>query len=138
MRFSKRRRAGFSLIEIMIVIVIIGLLAGLVTVATTGYIERAKRQRARSDLATYSGAVDAFYLAHGYYPDNQTGLKVLAPEFIKVIQNDPWGHSYQYVQPGKQGPYDIICYGADGKEGGTGADADMTNWDPEVVELKHK
>ena len=135
MRSSK---PGFSLVEIMIVIVIIGIMAGLVTVATTGYIERAKRQRARSDIATYSAAVDAFYLAHGYYPDNQEGLKALSPEFIKVIQNDPWGNPYQYVQPGKGGAYDIICYGADGKEGGTGADADITNWDPEVVELKHK
>lgn len=135
MRFNRR---GFSLIEIMIVVVIIGLMAMLVTVATTGYIERAKHTRARSDIAAYSGAVDAFYLAHGYYPSNQEGLKVLAPEFIKVIQNDPWGHPYQYVQPGKGGPYDIICYGADGKEGGSGTDADLTNWDPEVVELKHK
>ncbi|HSZ54306.1 MAG TPA: prepilin-type N-terminal cleavage/methylation domain-containing protein, partial [Tepidisphaeraceae bacterium] len=59
----RSNKPGFSLIEIMIVIVIIGLMAGLVTVATTGYIERAKRQRARSDVATYSGAVDAFYLA---------------------------------------------------------------------------
>ena len=58
--------------------------------------------------------------ANGYYPDNQDGLKVLTPEFIKVLQNDPWGRPYQYVQPGKAGPFDIICYGADGREGGTG------------------
>jgi general secretion pathway protein G len=125
-------------VEVMIVVVIIGLMAGLVAYATTGYLERAKRQRARSDVATYSGAVDAYYIAHGYYPDNREGLKGLAPEFIKVIQNDPWGHPYQYVQPGKSNAYDVICYGADGREGGTGADADITNWDVDVVELKKK
>ena len=136
MRSSKPR--AFSLVEVMIVIVIIGLMAGLVTYATTGYLERAKRQRARSDVATYSGAVDAYYLAHGYYPDNREGLKALSPEFVKVIQNDPWGRPYVYVQPGKGGAYDVICYGADGREGGTGADADITNWDVDVVELKKK
>ena len=122
----------------MIVVVIIGLMAGLVTYATTGYLARAKRQRARSDLATYSGAVDSFFLAKGSYPDNRDGLGVLMPEFVKVIQKDPWGNPYQYVQPGNGHPYDIICYGADGREGGTGADADLTNWDPDVAELVHK
>ena len=134
----RSNRKAFSLVEVMIVVVIIGLMAGLVTYATTGYLERAKKQRARSDVATYSGAVDYYYLAHGFYPDNREGLKALAPEFIKVLQNDPWGHAYQYVQPGKDHPYDIICYGADGKEGGSGADADITNWDQEVLEIKKK
>jgi general secretion pathway protein G len=129
---------AFTLVEIMIVVVIIGLMAGLVTYATSGYLDRAKRQRARSDIATYSGAVDSYYLAKGGYPDNQTGLKALVPEFIKVLQNDPWGRPYQYVAPGKGGPYDIISYGADGRDGGAGADADITNWDVEVAEIKHK
>jgi general secretion pathway protein G len=60
------------------------------------------------------------------------------PEFIKVLQNDPWGHPYQYLCPGKDHPYDVVCYGADGREGGSGADADMSNWDPEVLEAKPK
>ena len=122
----------------MIVVVIIGLLAGLVTIASSSILARAKKQRARSDLATYSNAVDLYHIANGRYPTNQEGLKLLVPEFIKVLQNDPWGNPYQYVQPGKSEPYDIICYGADGREGGTGADADITNWDMDVVELKHK
>ena len=132
-------RRAFSLVEVMIVVVIIGLMAGVVAYATSGYLERAKKQRARSDIAVYSGAVDSFYLAKGRYPDNQEGLKALVPEnFIKMVQNDPWGHPYQYVQPGKEHVYDIISYGADGQEGGTGADADITNWDVEVVELRKK
>ena len=137
MRSNNPRRA-FTLVEVMIVVLIIGLMAGLVTYATGGYLNRAKRQRVRSDLATYSGAVDAYQLAHNVYPDNQQGLKVLVPEFIKVLQNDPWGRPYQYLCPGKTQPYEIICYGADGREGGTGADADLSNWDPEVVEVKAK
>ena len=129
-------RRGFSLIEVMIVVVIIGLLAGIVTYATTGYLERAKRERAHSDIATYCGAVDAWYLANGRYPENQEGLQVLVPAFVKVMRNDPWGRPYQYVQPGRASPYDIISYGADGREGGSGADADITNSDPEVSALK--
>ena len=134
-RVRSRARA-FSLIEVMIVVVIIGLLAGVVTYATTGYLERAKRERARSDVATYSGAVDAYYLANGRYPDNQEGLRALVPGFVKSLQNDPWGRPYQYVQPGRSAPYDIVTYGADGREGGTGADADITNSDVEVTAMK--
>jgi len=144
MQFNKapaaacRRRRAFSLVEVMIVVVIIGLMAGVVAYATTGYLERAKKQRARADIATYSGAVDSYYLAKGRYPDNQEGLKALVPDFIKMLQNDPWGRPYIYVQPGKGGVYDIMTYGADGLEGGTGPDADISNWDAEVVEMRHK
>ena len=122
----------------MIVVVIIGLMAGLVTYATAGYLDRAKRQRARSDIATYAGAIDSYYLAKGSYPPTSGGLAALTPEFVKAVRNDPWGNPYQYIQPGTAGPYDIISYGADGREGGTGADADVTNNDPEVVEARHK
>ncbi len=138
MRFNRRHHRGFSLVEIMIVVVIIGLMAGLVTYATAGYLERAKKQRARSDIATLAGAVDSYYLAKGEYPGNDQGLKALVPEFIKVLQKDPWGNPYLYVQPGKSAPYDIISYGADGREGGSGADADITNTDIEVIEARHK
>ena len=148
MRFSRRvqrsefrvqkRARGFTLVEIMIVVVIIGLLAGVVTYATTGYLERAKRQKARSDLRTLSGAVDSYYLSTGKYPENTDGLKVLVPGYVKAIPKDPWGHDYLYVQPGKLGPFDVISYGADGKEGGSGADADLNSNDVETKEVKTK
>jgi general secretion pathway protein G len=127
----RSNRPGFTLIEVMIVIVIIGLMAGIVTFATGSYLDKAKHQRVRADLSVYSGAVDAFYLDQGRYPDNREGLKILVPQFIKQLNNDPWGRPYQYLQPGKRGPYDIISYGADGREGGTGKDADISNWDVE-------
>ena len=128
MRFNSKRnqrRRAFSLIEIMIVVVIIGLMAGVVTLATTGYLERAKKERARSDIATYTTALDSYYLQKGRFPDTQEGLKVLVPDFVKAITTDPWGHPYQYLKPGKSTPYEIISYGADGREGGTGSDADI-------------
>jgi general secretion pathway protein G len=129
MRFNRSKRnecrRAFSLIEIMIVVVIIGLMAGVVTLATTGYLERAKKERARSDIATYSTAIDSYYLQKGKYPETQEGLKVLVPDFVKAITADPWGHPYQYLKPGKSTPYEIISYGADGREGGSGADADI-------------
>ena len=138
MRFSKcsQSRRAFSLIEIMIVVVIIGLMAGVVTLATTGYLERAKKERARSDLATYSTALDSFYLQKGKFPDTQEGLKALVPDFVKAITNDPWGHPYQYLKPGKNGPYEIITYGADGREGGNGADADISSSDLQTTKPK--
>ena len=132
------RHSGFSLIEVMIVVVIIGLMAGIVTYATSGYLEKAKEKRARADIAHYAGAVNAFYLDKGRFPTNQEGLKVLVPQFITVLQNDPWGRPYQYVQPGKKGEFDVITYGSDGREGGSGADADITNWDVEVQPAKPK
>ena len=133
---SARAPRGFTLIEVMIVVVIIGLMAGLVVYSTAHYLDRAKKQRARADIATYAGGIDAFYLEKGRYPDNQEGLKALVPQFVKLLQNDPWGRAYQYVQPGKAGPFDIVCYGADGREGGSGADADITNADVEPAKGK--
>jgi general secretion pathway protein G len=123
------RRRGFSLIELMIVVVILGLLAGTAVYSYARYLDRAKQQKARTDISVFVGALDGYYGVNGRYPDNQEGLKVLAPEHVKSIPNDPWGRPYQYVQPGRSGPYDIICYGADGREGGSGADADVTNAD---------
>jgi general secretion pathway protein G len=133
------RRRGFSLVEIMIVVVIIGLMAGLITYATSGYLARAKAQRAKSDLRTLAGAVDSFYGQNSRFPTNQEGLKVLVGPYIQVLQNDPWGRPYLYVQPGRGGmPFEIVTYGADGREGGTGADADLTNNDADVVAAPKK
>src|SRR5688500_1185703 len=133
MQSSNPRRAAaaaaFTLIEILIVVVIIGLLASAVTYSTVGHLEKAKEKKARADIAHYAGAIDAFYLDKGRFPTNQEGLKVLAPQFIKVVQNDPWGNPYVYVSPGKTGPYDVISYGADRREGGKGADGDIASTD---------
>jgi general secretion pathway protein G len=148
-RLSLRRFVGsslhrsphaFTLVEVMIVVVIIGLLAGVVVYSTAGYMDRAKRQKARADISTLSGAVDSYYLANSRHPTNQEGLQVLVPGFIKLLPKDPWGNPYAYVQPGINGPgsFDIISYGADGRLGGTGADADITSNDVETKEAVKK
>jgi len=123
-------RAAFSLVEIMVVVVIIGLMAGLVTYSVTVYLDKAKVKTARADIATLAGAIDSYYLDKSRFPATQEGLQAVAGYLTKkAIPNDPWGHPYQYIQPGRNGPFDIISYGADGREGGTGADADITNAD---------
>jgi len=131
---GQRQRKGFSLVEVMIVIVIMGLLAGVVTVNVQGYLTRAKQNTARSEIATIVKALDTYYGAYSKYPDNNEGIAALTrasdriPEsLLKSEPVDPWGHPYQYNSPGVNGPYDVICYGADGREGGQGADADITS-----------
>ncbi len=132
---SRRRRPagrGFSLVEVMIVLVIIGLLAGVVTLNVRTYLIKAKQNTARREIATICDALETFYAETGRYPSNEEGLELLTqpgdrfPEaLLKGRPTDPWGNPYQYDHPGRSGPYDVICFGADGREGGSGAAADI-------------
>lgn len=122
-----RRERAFSLIEIMIVLVIIAIMAGTVTVSVAHYVDKARQTRVKTDITAFVGAVDGFYSENGRYPTNDEGLAVLAPKYINKVMVDPWNRPYQYIIPGKNSAYEVICYGADGKEGGSGADADITN-----------
>jgi general secretion pathway protein G len=132
-RLHPYRRSAFSLVEVMVVVVIIGLLAGVVTYAVTNHLDKAKIRRARADISNYSGAVDLYYADKGRFPDVRDGLKVLVPEYVKVLRSDPWGRPYVYARPGRGGPYDVVSLGGDGREGGAGTDADLTNWDPDTL-----
>lgn len=127
-RRSKRTSRGFSLIEIMVVVVIIALLAGVVGVSVAGYTDKARATKAKADLATIAGAVKSYYGENGKYPDPSEGLEVLVPDYLDQMIADPWGGAYQYEMPGREGPFDVICFGADGRDGGEGKDADLTNW----------
>ncbi len=129
-------RGGFSLIEIMVVLVIIGLLAGVVTLNVRGYLAKAKQNTARMEIATLSNALESYYTSTDRYPTNEEGLEVLTkksdwqPEpLIKQVPVDPWGRGYFYNNPGKSEPYEVISLGADGREGGEGADADIVSSD---------
>jgi general secretion pathway protein G len=134
---SRRRRPkAFSLAELMVVIVIIGLLAGMVTVNVRAYLIRAKQNTAKRELATIVQALNTFYTTYDRYPTNEEGLAVLTKPTEKITEallegqpTDPWGKPYQYNSPGANGPFEVICYGADGREGGEGADADINSND---------
>ncbi len=121
---------GFTFIEVMIVIVIIGLLAGMVTLASRHYVDKARRNRAKADIATYSSALAAYYADAGHYPTTDEGLSVLTPKYVERMRADPWGRAYAYTNPGRSGSaWEVVCYGADGREGGDGADADVSSDD---------
>ncbi len=109
---SVHQRHGFSFIEVLIVIVIIGILAGAVTMSTRHFIDRARYNRAMTDIRALCAGIEDFYASHGRYPTNEEGLDVLEGVHVR---NDPWGRPYQYVYPGVEGEYDVISYGAAGE-----------------------
>jgi general secretion pathway protein G len=108
--------------EIMIVIVIIGLLAGTVTVSVRYYLDRARVNRALLDISVIAKGVESHYGEYGRYPTTAEGLGALKGIEIK---KDPWGRPYGYICPAPRRPYDIFCFGADGVDGGEGINADL-------------
>ena len=121
--------------ELMIVVVILGLLAGAVVVNVSGYIARSRQERARMDVASLRNAVELFYLQRSRYPTNAEGMEVLTDRtaahqsgIISELPNDPWGREYIYLCPGKHGAFDILSLGRDGAQGGEGEDADVESW----------
>ncbi|MBN1510673.1 MAG: type II secretion system major pseudopilin GspG [Phycisphaerae bacterium] len=127
---------AFTLVELMVVIVLLGLLATVVTVAVNDYLVTGKQAVARSEIAQISNALQLFYTESSRYPSNEEGLASLKAKTAAhpngILQGDlldPWGHEYVYVYPGLHGTFDLISYGANGQEGGEGADRDITNWD---------
>lgn len=144
-RRTQRGRGGFSLIEFTVVLVLIGLLASVVTVSVRHHLIRGKQNAARGQIAQIREAVDSFYVATGRYPTNEEGLDILtrsgehvADPLLPRVPTDPWTHKYVYNQPGRTEPYEIICLGADGREGGSGADADITSSDLTAKEVAPK
>ena len=138
---SKWNRTAFTLVELMVVVVIIGILAATVTLSVTDYLVSAKQNVARSEIATIRSALSVYYLENDRYPSNDEGLSALTrkrPEHPDGLLTgdvlDPWGRSYLYVYPGVHGTFDIVSFGADGQEGGTGADKDVTNWTQEKAD----
>lgn len=128
------RRGAFTLLEIMAVIVIIGLLAGVVAVSVRSYMITSKQNIARMEVAKICQALDTYYVAHDRYPSNDEGLQSLvdpSPKFpeglLQKVPRDPWGRPYQYNHPGRNRPFEVISFGADGREGGSGGDWDITS-----------
>jgi general secretion pathway protein G len=133
-------QGGFTLIEILVVITIIALIMSLVGPRVLNYLAESKVKAAKIQIQSLGSALDLFNLDTGRYPSTGEGLAALVQSpgtipswngpYLKggVVPNDPWGHPYVYRSPGEHGPYDIMSYGSDGQEGGTGTAADITSW----------
>jgi general secretion pathway protein G len=133
---------GFTLIEIMVVIVILGVLAALIVPKVMGRPDEARIVAAKQDIGAISQALKLYRLDNTRYPTSEQGLKALVqkptsgPEtknwkpggYLEHLPDDPWGHPYQYANPGTHGEIDIWSLGADGEPGGEGVDADIGNW----------
>jgi general secretion pathway protein G len=126
-----RGEEGFTLVELMVVIVIIGLLATVVVINVMPATDRAALTKAKADVATLEQGVEMYRLNKLQYPRGEEGLQAVVREgYVKRLPNDPWGNPYHYAAPGADGrAFDIFSYGADGREGGEGEDADIGNWD---------
>lgn len=133
MRKRKRadREAGFTLVELMVVIVIIGLLATVVVINVMPATDQAAVTKARADISTLEQGVEMYRLNKLSYPPGTEGLQaVVAEGYVKRLPEDPWGNPYAYAAPGRDGrDFEILSYGADGQEGGEGEDADIGNWE---------
>lgn len=120
---------GFTLVELMVVLVIIGLLATIVIINVMPAVDRAASTKAHADISTLEQAIEMYRLDHLRYPTQAEGLQSLvAGNYIRRLPNDPWNHPYAYKVPGAGGhPYQVMSLGADGQEGGTGENADISN-----------
>ena len=141
-KFSDKR--GFTLIEIMVVVVILGILAAVIVPRFLSRPDEAKVTEAKVDMKSIEEALGLFKLDNGYFPSTDQGLKALVeqPEtgripnkfpaegYLKRVPADPWGNAYVYLSPGLHSQaFDLISYGADGQPGGEGFDADINSWD---------
>ncbi len=139
-RRHRKSQRGYSLLELLVVLAIMGLLIAIAGPVMIGYFEASKGKTAKIEISNVSTALDMYYLANGSYPTEQQGLKALIerPEGVTSWDGpylnradgivDPWDRPYLYKIPGAHGKYDISSLGADGKEGGTGDDADLGSW----------
>jgi general secretion pathway protein G len=119
------RNAGFTLLELLVVIVIIGLLAGYVAPRYFSQVGKSETQVARAQIDALEKALDQYRLEKRRYPTAEEGLVAVQPYLKKTLPNDPWGRPYVYRVPGQAGEYDVFSYGRDGKAGGSGEDADI-------------
>jgi general secretion pathway protein G len=139
-RSLRRGEGGFTLIEILVVITIIGLIMALVAPRVLNYLSEAKVKAAKIQIESFVSTLDLYYLDTGRYPSTSEGLEALVQRpagvegwngpYLKggFVPNDPWGRAYVYRMPGEHGTYDILSYGPEGQQGGRGATDYVTSW----------
>jgi general secretion pathway protein G len=138
-RVDRRAEAGFTLVEMLVVIAIIGLIMGLVGPRVLSYLGESKVKAAKLQIESFASSLDLFYLDVGRYPTSSEGLAALTERpgdtavwngpYLKTdsVPLDPWGHAYIYRAPAEHGRYEIVSFGSDGQEGGTGTATDISN-----------
>ena len=137
---ARRASRGFTLLELMVVIVIIGVLAALIAPKVLENVDRAKITAAQADISNLMNALKMYKLDNGRYPSSDQGLQALVAKpttgsipgnwrsYLDKLPDDPWHHPYQYANPGVHGEIDVFSFGADGQPGGEGNDADIGSW----------
>jgi general secretion pathway protein G len=138
-RRQRRGEEGFTLVEMLVVITIIGMIMALVGPRVLNYLSESRVKAAKIQIQSFSSALDLFYLDAGRFPTGSEGLSALVRPVSGVsswngpylkggnVPNDPWGNPYVYKQPAERAPYEIRSFGSDGQEGGTGTSADLTS-----------
>jgi general secretion pathway protein G len=136
----RRAQSGFTLIEIMVVVVILGILAGIVVPRIMDRPDTARVEAAKQDIRAIESALNLYRLDNNHYPSTDQGLEALVEEpssepqprnwqgYLDRVPTDPWGNEYQYLNPGEHGEIDIYSLGADGETGGEGVNAEIGNW----------
>ena len=136
---SAGRNAGFTLVEMLVVLTLIALILGLVGPRVLNYLGESRTKTAKLQIDSFGSSLDLFYLDTGHYPTTSENLNALVqrPTGVEIwngpylkggrVPLDPWGNPYQYRSPGERAPYEIVSYGSDGREGGSGTSADISN-----------
>ena len=142
MKIKRMGQGGFTLIEIMVVVVILAVLVALVAPKIVGRTDDARRTAAKVQMRNIEGALQLFKMDNGFYPSTDQGLEALVNKpsvgeiprnwnengYIAKIPKDPWGSQYIYISPGNHGEYDLMSYGADHEQGGEGKNSDVEHW----------